>query len=68
MRLHSADRGDLLVLTEPFLNLDGGFVNHVNVNSQVLEGLGQGSPGALKNKTLFNLHSRRKFIVTNSLP
>lgn len=42
-----SDRCQLLLLSKPLLYFDGLFVHHVNVDCQVLEGLGQSAPGSL---------------------
>jgi hypothetical protein len=47
VRADSAHGGQLLLLAEPFLNLEGLLVWHVDVDGQVSEGLGQGSAGSL---------------------
>merc|ERR1712203_909392 len=38
---------DLLLLAEPFLNLDGLGIRHVDIDCQMLELLGESAPGAL---------------------
>ena len=45
---HRPDGGELLLLPEPLLNLDGLFVGHGNVDGQVLEGFAQRAPRALE--------------------
>ena len=44
---HRPDGGQLLLLAEPLLNLDGLFVGHGNVDSQVLEGFVQSAARSL---------------------
>jgi len=45
MATNSSHSSKLLLLAKPFLDFDGILVYHVDVNRQVLEGLGQRTPG-----------------------
>ena len=46
MGAHCPDGGQLFLLAEPFLNTNGLFVRHGDVEGQVLEAFGQSSAGS----------------------
>ena len=48
MAADGPDGGELLLLAEPFLDLDGLLVHHEDVDGQVIEGLAQRAAGSLQ--------------------
>merc|ERR550519_2987044 len=61
MAADSSDGCQLFLLSKPFFNLEGLFVDHVNVDGEMAELLLQGSPGSF-HRHLSGLHRHLDFI------